>query len=440
MMGVVFILLALVLIGVGGLLTAINAALGVLGRNDLLEEASSMRNPQPLHRVAADITAHVTALDFIRVVFNALAAVLVTLAMSLWLSAWWEVLLVSGAILTAVSFVVVGSSPRSVGAKNATVMIRLFAGLVRGIRVVVGPLAEGLVVLGNIVTPGAGGLAPVASEDQLRNWVDEAADQDMLEDEDRDLLHSVFEFGDTIVREVMVARTDMVTVDAEDSLQSVMSVFLDKGVSRMPVIGKDSDEVVGICYLRDVARIKHEKPAAAAKTPIHKLAKAALFVPESKKADDTLRYLQQEQNHLAMVVDEYGGIAGLVTLEDLIEELIGEISDEYDKDVEHIRELSPHVYRVSAKYSVDDLADLYDIDIDEDDVDTVGGLLTKHVGRILVAGSRAETQDLALVAEKPAGRNQRVAWIVVSPTQFWLERKAIRDEMDQARTGEVTLP
>ena len=143
---------------------------------------------------------------------------------------------------------------------------------------------------------------------------------------------------------------------------------------------------------------------------------------------------------MAMVVDEYGGIAGLVTLEDLIEELIGEISDEYDKDVEHIRELSPHVYRVSAKYSVDDLADLYDIDIDEDDVDTVGGLLTKHVGRILVAGSRAETQDLALVAEKPAGRNQRVAWIVVSPTQFWLERKAIRDEMDQARTGEVTLP
>jgi CBS domain containing-hemolysin-like protein len=270
--------------------------------------------------------------------------------------------------------------------------------------------------------------------------VDEAADQDILEEEDRELLHSVFEFGDTIVREVMVARTDMITVDADDSLHQVMAVFLDKGVSRIPVIGKDSDEVLGICYLRDVARVEHEKPATAKKMAISQLAKPALFIPESKKADDTLRFLQSEQNHLAMVVDEYGGIAGLVTLEDLIEELLGDISDEYDRDVEEIYPLGPDSYRVSAKYSVDDLADLYDVDIDEDDVDTVGGLLTKHVGRILEAGSRAETQDLVLVAEKPAGRNQRVAWIVVSPTPSWLERKAIREEIDQARTGEVTLP
>jgi len=439
-MAIVFVLVALFLVVVGGLLTAINAGLGVVGRNDLIELAATKKKPQALHRVASDLPAHITALRFVRVVVETMAAVLITLAVSLWLGSWWQVLLVSGAILTAVSFVVVGSSPRSVGERNASTMVGLFAGLVRAVRIVVGPLADGLIVLGNIVTPGAGGVKRVASEDQLRNWVDEAADQDILEEEDRELLHSVFEFGDTIVREVMVARTDMITVDADDSLHQVMAVFLDKGVSRIPVIGKDSDEVLGICYLRDVARVEHEKPAAAKKMAISQLAKPALFIPESKKADDTLRFLQSEQNHLAMVVDEYGGIAGLVTLEDLIEELLGEISDEYDRDVEEIYPLGPDTYRVSAKYSVDDLADLYDVDIDEDDVDTVGGLLTKHVGRILEAGSRAETPDLVLVAEKPAGRNQRVAWIVVSPTSSWLERKAIREEIDQARTGEVTLP
>lgn len=439
-MAIVFVLVALFLVVVGGLLTAINAGLGVVGRNDLIELAATKKKPQALHRVASDLPAHITALRFVRVVVETMAAVLITLAVSLWLGSWWQVLLVSGAILTAVSFVVVGSSPRSVGERNASTMVGLFAGLVRAVRIVVGPLADGLIVLGNIVTPGAGGVKRVASEDQLRNWVDEAADQDILEEEDRELLHSVFEFGDTIVREVMVARTDMITVDAEDSLHQVMVVFLDKGVSRIPVIGKDSDEVLGICYLRDVARVEHEKPATAKKMAISQLAKPALFIPESKKADDTLRFLQSEQNHLAMVVDEYGGIAGLVTLEDLIEELLGEISDEYDRDVEEIYPLGPDTYRVSAKYSVDDLADLYDVDIDEDDVDTVGGLLTKHVGRILEAGSRAETPDLVLVAEKPAGRNQRVAWIVVSPTSSWLERKAIREEIDQARTGEVTLP
>jgi len=304
----------------------------------------------------------------------------------------------------------------------------------------VGPLAEGLVVLGNVVTPGVGGTATVTSENQFRNWVDEATAQDMLEEEDRELLHSVFDFGDTIVREIMVARTDMITVDAEDSINDAMSVFLERGVSRMPVIGKDSDEVIGICYLRDVARIKHEKAATALKKPIATLAKPALFIPESKNADDTLRFLQREQNHLAMVVDEYGGIAGLVTLEDLIEELLGEISDEYDTDVQDLYPLGPDTYRVASKYAVDDLEDLYDIDIEDDDVDTVGGLLTKLIGRLPEGGSSASTPDLILLAEAPEGRNQRVAWIRVSPTEGWLERKAVRQEIDQASTGEVPLP
>ena len=439
-MSIVFLLIAVALIVVGGLLTAISAALGVVGRNDLLEEAATKRKPQALHALASNMPPHLTAVRFVRVVVDTIAAILITLAVSAWFSQWWEVLLVAGVILIAVSFVVVGSSPRSVGIRHAKVMVRNFAPLVRGLRLLVGPVAEGLVVLGNIVTPGSGGAAVLRSEDQLRNWVDEAADQDMLEDEDRELIHSIFELGDTIVREVMVARTDMITLEAGDSLADAMKAFLGTGVSRIPVIGKDSDDVVGICYLRDVARVQHEAPAQAKKTAISSLAKPAVFIPESKKVDDTLRFLQREQNHLAMVVDEYGGIAGLVTMEDLMEELVGEISDEYDVDVKEITDIGPDSYRVAAKYSLDDLADFYDIDMDHDDVDTVGGLLTKLIGRLPGADSSADTDDIRLVAEAPEGRNQRVSWIRVYPTAGWLERKALREEIDQARTGEIPLP
>jgi CBS domain containing-hemolysin-like protein len=428
------------LVVVGGLLTAISAALGAVGRNELIDLAATKRKPKAVHALAAGMPAHERAVRFVRVVIESIAAVLLTLAVSSWLDQWWEILLVTGVLLIGISFVVVGSSPRSVGQRHAIALVGFFAGFVHAIRTVVGPLAELLIVVGNIVTPGSGGAAVSRSEDQLRNWVDEAADQDMLEDEDRELIHSIFELGDTIVREVMVARTDMVTVEGTSSVNETMDIFLETGVSRIPVIGKDSDDVVGICYLRDVARVQHEKPASAKKTAIAALAKPAVFIPESKKVDETLRFLQREQNHLAMVVDEYGGIAGLVTMEDLIEELVGEISDEYDLDVDEILPLGADSYKVAAKYSLDDLADLYDIDIDEDDVDTVGGLLTKLVGRLPEADSMGETTDLRLVAEAPGGRNQRVSWIRVYPTAAWLEKRALREEIEQARTGEIPLP
>lgn len=439
-MSAVFLLTAIVLVVVGGLLTAISAALGAVGRNELIDLAATKRKPKAVHALAAGMPAHERAVRFVRVVIESIAAVLLTLAVSSWLDQWWEILLVTGVLLIGISFVVVGSSPRSVGQRHAIALVGFFAGFVHAIRTVVGPLAELLIVVGNIVTPGSGGAAVSRSEDQLRNWVDEAADQDMLEDEDRELIHSIFELGDTIVREVMVARTDMVTVEGTSSVNETMDIFLETGVSRIPVIGKDSDDVVGICYLRDVARVQHEKPASAKKTAIAALAKPAVFIPESKKVDETLRFLQREQNHLAMVVDEYGGIAGLVTMEDLIEELVGEISDEYDLDVDEILPLGADSYKVAAKYSLDDLADLYDIDIDEDDVDTVGGLLTKLVGRLPEADSMGETTDLRLVAEAPGGRNQRVSWIRVYPTAAWLEKRALREEIEQARTGEIPLP
>jgi len=436
---IAFIITAVLLIVIGGLLTALDGALHVLSRSDILDEAEGAKHRLPLQRIATDVAAHITALGFVRVVVDTLAAILVTLAVVNLLDEWWQVLLVAGIILIAVSFVVVGSSPRSVGMTHPRAMLTTFAPLIRGIRVGLGPLAEGLIVVGRLVTPGRPAGGPLTSEEQLRSLVDEAAHQDVLEAEDRELLHSVFEFGDTIVREVMVARTDMVTAEATWTLREVLDVFFDKGVSRMPVVGKDSDDVVGVIYLRDVASVQHENSRKMGSTRVSALAKPAVFVPETKKADDTLRYLQTQRNHMALVVDEYGGIAGLVTLEDLIEELVGDITDEYDTESSEWSALGEDRYRVATRLPLDDLSDLFDIDIDEDDVDTVGGLMTKYLGRLPEGGSEAQAHDLLLLAETPVSQKTGVEWIVVQPTTQLRDALAERRALDQALTGEIPV-
>ena len=413
MITVVFFVVAGVLVAFGGLLAAIDAALGVVSRTDLIDLASRKKSPRTLLAVSADVGAHVNAVNFLRIVAETIAAVLITLAFAAILDEWWLVLTVSALIMIGVSFVLVGSSPRSAGRAHPRELLRLTGGLIRGVRLMLGPLADLLVFLGNRVTPGRPRSATFSSEEQLLSMVDEATDLDVLEVEDRELIHSIFEFNDTIVREVMVPRTDMVTVDRELSVSEAMSLFLSRGVSRIPVIGDDSDDVLGVVYLRDAARMAYETPEACATTTVEELAKPALFLPESKKADDALRQLQVESNHLALVVDEYGGIAGLVTMEDLIEELIGEISDEYDREISTSEQLDDDRFRVSARMPVDELGDLFGIELDDDDVDSVGGLLTKHLGRLPVAGSTVTVDGVVLTAERTEGRRKRVVTVLV---------------------------
>ncbi|MEO6309651.1 MAG: hemolysin family protein, partial [Leifsonia sp.] len=289
------------------------------------------------------------------------------------------------------------------------------------LRFVLGPIANALVALGNRVTPGRAALTTFTSEDQLLSMVDEATEQDVLEEDDRELIHSIFEFNDTVVREVMVPRTDMVTIDASATIGAAMGLFLSKGNSRVPVLAGEVDDVVGILYLRDVAKLVYERPINADSLTVGELARPAQFVPESKKADALLRQMQAESNHLAMVVDEYGGIAGLVTLEDLIEELVGDISDEYDRDVVEVEDLGEGRFRVNARLPVDELGELFDLDLDDDDVDSVGGLLAKMLGRLPEAGSVATTSGLILTAERTEGRRKRISTILVQRDQALID-------------------
>lgn len=420
----IFISVAVLLVFFGGLLAAADSALSVLSRTDLIDLASNSRSRKSLLAIAQDTGAHINALNFMRIVSETTAAVLVTLTFAYSGVEWGWALLFSALIMTGTSFVLVGSSPRSVGRVHARAVLRFSAPPIRAIRLFLGPIADALVAIGNRVTPGRPRTATFSSEQQLLSMVDEATELDVLEEDDRELIHSIFEFNDTVVREVMIPRTDMVTLDSEAAMGAAMGLFLSKGVSRMPVIGENVDEVLGIIYLRDVARIVYEQTLDAESLTAKELARPALFVPESKKADSLLRQMQLESNHLAMVVDEYGGIAGLVTLEDLIEELVGDISDEYDREVAEFEDIGNGVFRVSARLAVDELGDLFGLELDDDDVDSVGGLLTKVLGRLPVPGSRAEYSGLILTAERTEGRRRRLSTVLVERDQALIDAQA----------------
>ncbi|ROQ41196.1 CBS domain containing-hemolysin-like protein [Frondihabitans sp. PhB188] len=424
MMIAIFITAAVVLVVIGGLLAASDSALGVLSRHDLIELAEQRRaarregSARAILAIADDVGAQVNAINFVRVLAETAAAVLVSLAFAYSFAEWWLALLLSALIMTAVSFVLVGSSPRSVGRAHARTLVGVVAGFLRALRVVLGPVAAALVWLGNRVTPGRPRSAQFSSEEQLLSMVDEATELDVLDEDDRTLIHSIFEFSETVVREVMIPRTDMVTVDSDATIEQTMSTFLGKGVSRIPVIGRDSDDVLGIVYLRDVTRWIFEGHSLFEGRPgADRLAadfsKPAVFIPESKRADETLRQMQTEKNHLAMVVDEYGGIAGLVTMEDLIEELVGDISDEYDQTVVSYRPMGEGTFLVSARFPVDELGDLFGIELDDDDVDSVGGLLTKALGRLPERGSQVTVSGLILTANRTEGRRRDLQTVLV---------------------------
>ena len=417
----VFISVAVLLVVFGGLLAAADAALSVLSRTDLTDLASQSRSKSSLLAIAGDTGAHLNALNFMRVVAETTAAVLVTLAFAYSIADWWVSLLLAALIMTGASFVLVGSSPRSVGRANARPVMKFSAPLVHFIRVILGPIAAALVALGNKVTPGRPPSATFSSEQHLLSMVDEATELDVLEEDDRELIHSIFEFNDTVVREVMLPRTDMITIDDDETMGAAMGLFLSKGVSRMPVIGGNIDEVLGVIYLRDVSRVVYEQTLDADTLTAAQLARPALFVPESQKADSLLRQMQLESNHLAMVVDEYGGIAGLVTLEDLIEELVGDISDEYDNDIAEVEDLGNGRYRVSARLAIDELGDLFGLELEDDEVDSVGGLISKVLGRLPIAGSTAQYSGLVLTADRTEGRRKRLSTVLVERDQALID-------------------
>jgi CBS domain containing-hemolysin-like protein len=295
---IIFLIIAAVFLAAfGGLMAAVESAISSVSRADVNELAESSRSQRSLFAIARDSRAHVNAVSFARTVAETTAAVLVTLIFVYTLDVLWIILIVSALVMTGVSFVLVGASPRSVGRVHATMIIRFTAPVVHFIRLLLGPIANILVAFGDRVTPGRTRGSTFSSEEQLLSMVDEAAELEVLEEDDRELIHSVFEFSETVIRGIMVPRTDMITIDANATVETSMAMFFRTGVSRIPVIAGEIDDIVGILYLRDVAKVSCERPTSAGDLQVRELARPALFVPESTKADMLLRQMQREFNH-----------------------------------------------------------------------------------------------------------------------------------------------
>ncbi len=327
----------------------------------------------------------------------------------------WLAMLAAVGISLVVSFVVIGVAPRTVGRQHAEKVALLSAGPLIAFAKVLGPLAQLLIVVGNAITPGRGfSEGPFSSEAELRELVDLAEASSVIESGERAMIHSVFELGDTIVREVMVPRTDVVFIERNKTLRQAISLALRSGYSRIPVVGENLDDIVGFAYLKDLTRRVFDRHEAESTERVESVMRPVLYVPDSKPIDGLLREMQAERKHVAVVVDEYGGTAGLVTIEDVLEEIVGEITDEYDVEHVDVEHLANGSTRLSSRYPVDDLEEVCGVAIDDDDVDTVGGLMAKHLGRVPIAGSVVEVHGLRLEAEAPSGRRNRIGTVLLT--------------------------
>jgi Mg2+/Co2+ transporter CorC len=233
------------------------------------------------------------------------------------------------------------------------------------------------------------------------------------EEFEQELIDSVEEFGETIIREIMVPRIDMATIRDDSTLATAMEFFLKSGFSRLPIVGKNVDEVTGILYLKDLTRVLHEGDKKTAKRLVSEISRKVVFMPESLPVDDLLQAMQSNATHIAIVIDEYGGVAGLVTMEDVIEELVGEIADEYDDDETEVAALDDGGFRVAARYSLEELGELFELELDDEDVDSVGGLLAKQLGRLPLRGDEVSFSGLIFKADRVEGRRKRLVSVLV---------------------------
>ena len=345
----------------------------------VLSEPARYLNVVLFVRKAAELTATVIVAEALIDLFDSLA-----LAMS-----------VSVGAMLVLSFVVVGVGPRTLGKQHAGAWIVPASIAAVILAKILGPITTLLIAIGNAITPGKGfKTGPFANEAELRDLVDQAHERGLVEESEHEMIHSVFELGDTLVRELMVPRTEMVWIEGSKNLRQGLSLALRSGFTRIPVIGENLDTIMGIAYVKDLAKRTHEYRESEQTELVSDHIRPATFIPETKTAAELLKEMQRDQIHLAIVVDEYGGTAGLITIEDLLEEIVGEIADEYDDDLEEIEWLEEgKKARVSARLHIEDLADHLEIEFEKDEleeVDTVGGYMAKLLGRVPIPGSEIE--------------------------------------------------
>lgn len=407
---VVLIVLAVVLVPLGGLFAALDSALNTLSPARVEELAKDERpGADRLVRIVADRPRYVNLMVLLRILCEIAAAVLLARALIELIGPVWGAV-VTIVVMVLVDYVAIGVGPRTLGRQHAYPIALASALPLVALGALLSPVSRLLILVGNALTPGRGFRAgPFASEIELRELVDLAQERGVVADEERRMIQSVFELGDTSAREVMVPRPEMVWIEADKTAGQATSLAVRSGHSRIPVIGENVDDVLGVVYLKDLVQQTYYSSDGGRSVTVSQVMRPAVFVPDSKPLDSLLAEMQRDRNHMAVLVDEYGGIAGLVTIEDVIEEIVGEIADEYDTDeTPPVEDLGDGSYRVSARLPVEDLGELFDIEIDNDEVETVGGLLGYELGRVPLPGSEVVTAGLRLRGEGGADVRGRV--------------------------------
>lgn len=433
------LIFAIVLVVFGGLFAAIDAALSTVSMARVEE---LVRDERPgavrLAKVMAERPRFINLIVLLRIACEVGATVLLAAYLDGHLGVTWG-LFAAATIMVVVSFVAIGVGPRTLGRQHAYTIALLTALPLQALSVLLTPISRLLVLIGNALTPGRGFRnGPFASEIELREVVDLAQQRGVVADDERRMIQSVFELGDTPAREVMVPRTEMVWIESDKSAGQATSLAVRSGHSRIPVIGENVDDIVGVVYLKDLVQRTYYSTDSGRGTTVSQVMRRAVFVPDSKPLDELLREMQRDRVHMVLLVDEYGAIAGLVTIEDVLEEIVGEIVDEYDAgEVVPVEDLGDRRYRVSARLSIEDLSELYDIEFDDDlDVDTVGGLVAFELGRVPLPGAEVTWDGLRLQAEGgPDHRGRvRIGTVLVSPTEpVEAESEETVREEDQAR-------
>lgn len=401
-----------------GFLAGSESAINSISRVFVEElEVKSSRAAAWVQRVIKEPARYLNVILFVRKACELTATVIVAESFIDLFESVLSGMLAAVGIMLVLSYVVVGVGPRTLAKQNAGRWIVPACVVAVILSKVLGPLTALLIAIGNALTPGKGFKSgPFANEAELRDLVDQAHERGLVEESEHEMIHSVFELGDTLVRELMVPRTEMVWIEGSKNLRQGLSLALRSGFTRIPVIGENLDTILGIAYVKDLAKRTHEYRDSELTELVKDHLRKAAFIPETKTASELLKEMQRDQIHLAIVVDEYGGTAGLITIEDILEEIVGEIADEYDDDVDEIEWITDNQARVSARLHLEDLADSLKLDLSEEeleDVDTVGGYMAKVLGRVPIPGSTINLHGWQITAERPVGRRHRIATFVL---------------------------
>lgn len=413
----VAVILALLL---SGLLGAIESAVSTVSRARVEQmHKDEVAGSVALLRVIDARAMHINMLVMMRTVLDTSAAVFAgAIAVSL-VESWGWALFLAIAVVSLLTFAVVGVFGRTVGRKNPYTVSLRSAVVLSAVAKVLGPIARLLIWVGNIIAPGPGFRnGPYATEVELREMVDIAQEHGIVEVEERKMIQSVFDLASTTARQVMVPRPEMVWIESGKSAGQATALCVRSGHSRIPVIGENVDDIIGVVYLKDLVQQTYYATDGGRSVTVDEVMRPAKFVPDSRSLDDLLEEMQEEHNHIAILVDEYGGVAGLISIEDILEEIVGEIADEYDnREVAPIEKIGEHTYRVVSRLSLEDLREHIEEELDrklefseeiEDQVDTVGGLIAFALGRVPLPGASVATSGLKLTAEGDRNRRGRL--------------------------------